>query len=198
MEKIWMQVYDWPEYEVSNYGEIKRINKNCGTTIGKILKPIKLKNGYLKVALCRNSKRKEYLVHRLVMSAFVWISKLQVNHKNWFKNDNRLENLEYCTASENSLHRFKVLWHKSPMKWKFWKYSKNSKKVNQYDLEWNFIKTWDSIHDIYRFYDKEMNHISSVCTGKRNQAYGFKWSHYNEKESWYINSLFIFIILELC
>ena len=66
---------------------------------------------------------------------------------------------------------------------KFGKDNNTSKKVNQYSLDNNFIKTWDSIHDIYRFYDKEMNHISSVCTGKRNQAYGFKWSHYNEKES---------------
>ena len=66
----------------------------------------------------------------------------------------------------------------------FGKDNKLSKKVNQYSLDGTFIKTWDSIHDIYRFYNKEINgNITMCCTGKRNQAYGFKWSYYNEKES---------------
>lgn len=55
-----------------------------------------------------------------------------------------------------------------------------SKKINQYTLNGVYIKTWDCMRDVYRFYDKEMSHISGCCRGKRNYAYGFKWTFYNE------------------
>lgn len=65
--------------------------------------------GYPRVALCLNGIVKYHLVHRLVMAAFVGQSHLQVNHKNGNPLDNRLENLEYCTAKQNSVHRARVL-----------------------------------------------------------------------------------------
>ncbi len=71
------------------------------------LKPFTDKKGYLYVKIPKgNSKQKNCLVHRLIMLAFHGESDLQVNHMNGIKADNRLENLEYCSSSENHKHAF--------------------------------------------------------------------------------------------
>lgn len=61
----------WNEYEISEAGDIKRVQAGWGAKVGKSLKWQVMKNGYAKVSLCRNAKRKEYLVHRLVALAFI-------------------------------------------------------------------------------------------------------------------------------
>jgi hypothetical protein len=50
----------------------------------------------------------KWLVHRLVMHVFCGESSLGVNHKNGIKDDNRLENLEYCTQGENVRHAISI------------------------------------------------------------------------------------------
>jgi len=101
VNEVWKDI---PEYEglyqVSNLGKVKSL------WFGKerILKPITHTNGYHHVNIYRGGARKKILVHRLVMLAFVGESDLQVNHVNGDKTDNRLENLEYCTAVENHQH----------------------------------------------------------------------------------------------
>jgi len=88
---------------VSNLGRVKSLK------FGKerILKPRDNGYGYAYVDLCKEGKRKFFSIHRLVMRLFVGESDSQVNHKNGIKTDNCLENLEYCTASENVIHAFK-------------------------------------------------------------------------------------------
>ena len=79
---------------------------------GKQLRPGKNSRGYMTVSLYDGSKPKKpksHLVHRLILGAFHSESDLQVNHKNGDKTDNRLENLEYCTAWENNRHAIEVL-----------------------------------------------------------------------------------------
>ena len=61
-------------------------------------------HGYAQVNLRQLSKSRSMKVHRLVMLAFKGDSELFVNHKNGIKTDNRLENLEYVTAKENTQH----------------------------------------------------------------------------------------------
>lgn len=65
--------------------------------------------GYREVTLSENGKCKSYLVHRLILSSFSPIDNMEtldVNHINGDKLDNRLENLEWCTRSENIKHSY--------------------------------------------------------------------------------------------
>lgn len=69
----------------------------------KILKTWLQKSGYENVILCKNGKRKHFLVHRLVAKAFIENPNnlLEVNHKNKIRNDNNLENLEWSNRIDN-------------------------------------------------------------------------------------------------
>jgi hypothetical protein len=89
-------------YQVSNLGNVKRINKKNLS----YLKPLPNGKGYHQVALCVNCKRKIYLIHRLVAQAFIDNPNNyeQVNHINGIKTNNNLENLEWCNNSQNILH----------------------------------------------------------------------------------------------
>jgi len=101
-------------YEASDLGNIRSIDRhvkhNFGglkLTKGRVLKQSPQRNGYLACPIFFDGKEKRRNVHRLVMLAFNGESKLPVNHKNGIKTDNRLENLEYCTTSENIKHSFR-------------------------------------------------------------------------------------------
>jgi hypothetical protein len=104
-EEIWKDVPNYEGvYQVSNLGRVKSLKWGKE----RILKPRYDGYGYAQVGLCKGGERKDYKVHRLMMLAFVDASDLQVNHINGIKADNRLVNLEYCTASENTLHAYKI------------------------------------------------------------------------------------------
>lgn len=117
--EIWKEVPFNTRYLISNLGRVKTIdsiikrnNKNRVKSNykikGKFLKARLNLSGYLQVQIKNkeNNKFKEYRIHRLVMMVFVGEKKLDVNHKNGIKTDNRLVNLEYCTRSENILHAY--------------------------------------------------------------------------------------------
>lgn len=101
------------EIIVTDKGDIFTTNKNKirsngrkDNRKGKLLKPATDKDGYLRITLTNNGKRKSYCVHRLVAKAFLdnYDNKLQVNHINGIKNDNRIENLEMVTLQQNIKH----------------------------------------------------------------------------------------------
>ena len=103
--EIWKEVPNYEGvYQISNLGRVKSLKLGRE----KILKPKEHRNGYTQVYLWEEGKSKLFFVHRLIMLAFVGKSDLQVNHKNGIKADNRLENLEYCTASENMTHAYSI------------------------------------------------------------------------------------------
>lgn len=98
-------------YQVSNLGNVRSLDrvlpkgKFTYKQKGKIISP-QVIDGYLSVKLQINGKNKGMLVHRLV--AMAWIpnpnNKPCVNHLNSNRRDNRAENLEWCTHSENTIH----------------------------------------------------------------------------------------------
>jgi len=97
-------------YQVSNLGNVKSLDRiiwNGHTKHlhkGRIMKP--KGNRYKDVILCKEGKSKKYYVHRLVAIEFIsnTENKPQVNHINGIKEDNRIDNLEWVTASENGKH----------------------------------------------------------------------------------------------
>ncbi len=91
--EIWKQINDYPNYEVSNIGNVR----NC--KFKKLLK-LHISNGYYRVTL---PKKKKFMVHRLVATAFITNvnNKPQVNHKNDIRIDNNYKNLYWGTQLEN-------------------------------------------------------------------------------------------------
>jgi hypothetical protein len=114
--EVWKDIEGYEGYyQVSNFGNVKSLNRSipnsrCGTVRVKerILKPRKNHKGYFCVLLMKNSIPSNRLIHRLVCMSFLpnEENKEQVNHKNGVKTDNRLENLEWSTQSENIRHAF--------------------------------------------------------------------------------------------
>lgn len=101
--EIWKDIDGFPGYQVSDYGRVKRLKDNV------ILKTYHDNDGYEKVALVAHDKsHRRKTIHRLVTEAFLGgpHPDLQVNHINGIKDDNRLSNLEWCTASENVKHAY--------------------------------------------------------------------------------------------
>lgn len=101
-------------YQVSNTGLIKGMVSSRGHASGRITQGAGRR--YAQVFLTRNSQGQHHYVQRLVMLAFVGERPegMQVNHINGNGFDNRLENLEYVTPSQNVRHRFDVLGQKNP------------------------------------------------------------------------------------
>lgn len=171
--------YEWL-YQVSNLWNVKRLPNKiewCREIKEHILKPGKRVNNYLFVRLSKEWTIKIKNIHRLVAEAFIpnIENKEQVNHKNWIKIDNRAENLERNTPSENMQHCFNVLWNKIRSKWVKYSQAPRAKKVIQYLSNWIKIRwcvkeagdiTWISCSS-----------ISECCRWKRKTAWWYKWKY---------------------
>lgn len=181
--EVWKDIV-WFEgiYQASSLWNIKsckRIASDWRLLLWKQLKFAITNSGYYFIWLCQKSNSISKTVHRLVAQAFIPNPEYKsfINHKNWIKTDNRVENLEWCTRSENEQHKYKVLWYKWNKYWLFWKNHNRSKKVNQYDLDWNFIKTWDSMSDIQRDLGINASYVCRCCKWQIKKSWWFKWRY---------------------
>jgi len=133
-------------------------------------------NGYAQVRLPFGGGYKWVLVARLVLQAFTNVVGEQANHKNGVRLDNRLENLEWTTMSENMCHSYRVLnrVHPRPNKGKFGALNKMSKRIAQYTLDGRHIKVWNAVQETARAGFSAGN-VSAVCRGLRAHHKGFVW-----------------------
>lgn len=170
-------------YLVSTDGDVfSRVSNPITNPDGVItkLKPEKDHCGYLRVTLYKKDKPYHKLIHRLVAEAFIPNpeNKPQVNHKNGTKTDNRVVNLEFVTASENSKHKYRVLGYKnvSPMKNKFGKDHPFSKIVFQIkDNE--IIATFYGAAEASRTTGISRTNICNCCRGEQKTAGGYQWKY---------------------
>ena len=190
MEEIWKDIEGYERlYQISNLGNVKSldryiINKNGDKQYfpGKYLTQ-GISDNYLKVTLSKNNKQRTFRVHILVARAFIPNpeNKPEVNHMDGNKQNNRVDNLEWNTRSENELHAYKNGLAKPSNKQKqaVAKYAKEnySKKVVQYSLNGEFIKEWNSMHDVWRELGIRPSYICRCCKGLRNQTYGYIWKY---------------------
>lgn len=103
-EETWKTAYEWPEYECSSFGRIRRVTQAFGTEPGRILKAPVAKNGYRVVRLSREGSAKSIALHRLIVETFVGKipNGMCVCHTDGDKLNNCVENLRIDTYSGNS------------------------------------------------------------------------------------------------
>ena len=137
----WKTIYGFSDkYKISNFGRVKSLSRyNSPSEI--IMKNMLDKKGYLRIDLLKNNIRHCFKVHRLVAKAFLknTKNKPQVNHKDGIKTNNKVNNLEWCTPSENMKHSFKIGLQKNG----FGEKSNNSKLLSR-DI--NYIR-----EDYYKY-----------------------------------------------
>ena len=106
----WNQIQGYEGiYEISDLGRVRRSRPGQGTMAGKVLKIRRNKEGYHQVVLYDNGAH-SYRTATLVASTFISDRPegLEVNHIDGDKDNNRADNLEYVTKSENTLHAFRL------------------------------------------------------------------------------------------
>lgn len=173
MKEIWKDIPGYEGlYQVSNYGRIKSLPRKTKNRFNNgLIKKLTLRNnGYFYVNLYnKEHNNKLFTIHRLVALTFIKnVNNLPcINHKDGNKQNNNVDNLEWCTYSFNERHAYKNLL-KHP----------HRKKVNQYSLQNEYIKTWNSIEEANTFF--KTTHIGECCRKKRNQVKGYKWEFTKE------------------
>ena len=192
MKEIWKPIKDFEGlYEVSNLGNVRSVDRvikfwNRYQYVdvlfkGKLLKQHNLR-GYKSVGLWKNSKMHNIPIHRLVAKAFLEnpLNKPQVNHIDGDKHNNRVDNLEWCTISENAKHAYrtglKVIRDKQKEQIKQLGLQ-SGKKVIQKDLLGNIIKIFDSGRQASLELGISQGNISMCCNGYRKSVKGYIWEY---------------------
>lgn len=178
MGEIWRDIDGFEDsYQISSMGRFRskdRYVKVCGGGLrlakGRVLAPVKCKNGYLEVQMRRKQKRTVGLLHREVAKAFIPNpdNLPEINHKDEDITNNCVDNLEWCTSKYNANYGSRNARMKA---------NKKTIPVIQKDLDGNFIKRWNSLSDASRYFNVDVSSMIRVCKGKQHTCRGFKWEY---------------------
>ncbi len=162
-------------YAVSNFGNVKRHTTESKNGTGNyyrkehLLKQRKSNKGYFVVDLFKNNKRHQFLVHRLVAQAFIENKNSYpcVNHIDENKENNNVDNLEWCTQKYNMNY--------GTCSERIGK--ANSKPVIQLDKNGNFVGKYISIICAERMTKISQGSIGDCLHGRRKSAGGYLWRY---------------------
>ena len=168
------------EYQINQFGEIRTLKDSPKLKKYDVLKPqISKRNGYVYQMLYKNGKEKLLRVHRLVAMAFLPNPNNlpQVNHKDGNKQNNSVDNLEWCEQSDNMKHAYKnglqipsenqrrAIINTNKLK---------QKKVCQIK-DGEVINTFSGISEASRQTKISISCISRCCNLKRKSTNGYEW-----------------------
>ncbi|MFT4271832.1 MAG: NUMOD4 motif-containing HNH endonuclease [Pantoea sp.] len=176
MQEIWKELDFNKRYMISNLGRVKTLDgyDSASRVIkGQQIKPFIVKNtGYLQVKI----SGKKYSVHRLIALAFCdgYSPELVVNHKNGVRDDNRAENLEWVTHSENLRHAYRELGKRGRCLGKFSSEHHVSRRVISTDLKTGeqraYLSGMDAVREGF-----DSSSICRCCYGKYRHHKGKAW-----------------------
>lgn len=177
-KEVWRPVVGYEGlYEVSNTGKVDALNYHHEKRRDRMKTRID-KQGYVVVRLYKNGKVRNYFVHRLVAIAFIQNNKNlpQVNHKDENKQNNCIENLEWCDCKYNVNYGTA----KNRMA------KKNGIPVIQLTLKGEIIAKYESISEAARALGIPDSSIWNVCHGGQKTTAHFKWRFEDDEK--YIKS----------
>ena len=190
--EIWKNIKGYENlYLISNTGKVKALAKSIWNGQGYlhfpeiIRKPTYDKDGYLNITLSKKGKSTTFKLHRLVATAFIPNPNNlpEVNHIDGNKSNNKVDNLEWVTRSENQKHAFRTglinqNGKNNHMYGRIGADNPNSIPIYQLDKYTGvIINEYDSLASAGRALGVNIGKICLVCQGKRNSAYGYKWKY---------------------
>ncbi len=186
-KEIWIDVQFYEGfYQVSNHGRVKGLkrilhsrsrngNEYTKEAKEKILKDRVDTKGYFYVSLsdARKHPPKNYRIHRLLANAFIQNPNNynEINHKNGVRTDNRMENLEWCTRSENILHSRRVLGSRGGKC-----VGENNHSSRKIICE-NNGESYISINEAASILNLHPSGVAAVCRKERNHTGGYVFKY---------------------
>lgn len=182
----WIPIKEFDGYYINKTGQVKS-TRNFKGTKEKILKGSKNQQGYKTITMIKNKKVYTKTLHRLLAKTFIPNPHNYpcINHIDGNRLNNSLDNLEWCTYGHNNKEAYRIGLKKGA-----WCNKKNekhpaSKRVIQYDLEGNYLKTWESGTEVERQLGISISSISQCCSGINKSAGRYKWRYKDDENSYY-------------
>lgn len=172
MKEIWKDIKGYEgNYQVSNLGNVKSVHYR-GSNESKNLVPKCNNSGRLWVELRSGGRAKQFLIHRLVASAFIENpdNLPQINHIDENPKNNVVSNLEWCTGLDN----IRSFTKNHPFKKR-----KLDHAIKQCKKDGTLVKVWTNVREIEIETNWSAWSISECCRNNRKTAYGYIWQYAN-------------------